>query len=236
MRFSQKIIVFLFTFLFIHTVAAAETLYVSDQLLITFRQGKSTEHKILKTLKTGAPLEILEREEGDNYVKVRLQSGEEGYVLRQYLTNDIPKSILISRLEKQLEKIHQQLVQAKAKRAETSQELNTAKEKQTRKEGELTGSINELNQLLATARKELQEVTVKHNTLLDNSGKVVEITNDRDRLKKTNEKLSSKVQSLTAENSELLRTGMIKWFLAGGGVLFFGWIIGRISRKKQSRF
>ena len=68
MRFSQKIIVFLFTFLFIHTVAAAETVYVSDQLLITFRQGKSSEHKILKTLKTGTPMEILEREAGDNYV------------------------------------------------------------------------------------------------------------------------------------------------------------------------
>ncbi len=236
MIFSQKIIVFLFTFLFIHTVAGAETMYVSDQLLITFRQGKSTEHKILKTLKTGAPLEILEREEGDNYVKVRLQSGAEGYVLSQYLTNDTPKSILISRLEKQLKKIREQLAQANAKRAETSQELNAVQEKQTIKEGELTGSINELNLVLAKTKKDLQAVTEKYNTLLDNSGKVIEITNDRDRLKKTNEKLSSKVQLLNAENSELKRTGMIKWFLAGGGVLFFGWIIGRISRKKRSRF
>ncbi|MEN8134572.1 MAG: TIGR04211 family SH3 domain-containing protein [Thermodesulfobacteriota bacterium] len=236
MRFSQKIIVFLFTFLFIHTVAAAETMYVSDQLLITFRQGKSTEHKILKTLKTGMPLEILEREEGDNYVKVKLQSGEEGYVLSQYLTNETPKSILISRLEKQLEKIREQLAQANAKRAETSQQLNAVQEQQTLKEGELTGSINELNLVLAETKKDLQAATVKYNTLVENSGKVVEITTDRDRLKKTNEKLSSKVQSLTAENSELLRTGMIKWFLAGGGVLFFGWIIGRISRKKRSRF
>jgi SH3 domain protein len=236
MRFSQKIIVFLFTFLFVHTFAAAETMYVSDKLLITFRQGKSTEHKILKTLKTGAPLEILEREEGDNYVKVRLQSGAEGYVLSQYLTNDTPKPILISRLEKQVEKIREQLAQANAKRAETSQQLNAVQEKQTLKEGELTGSINELNLALATAKKDLQAVTESYNTLLDNSGKVVEITNDRDRLKKTNEKLSSKVQLLNAENSELKRTGMIKWFLAGGGVLFFGWIIGRISRKKKSRF
>ena len=99
MRFSIKLILFLFTFLFIHTIAAAETMYVSDQLLITLRRGKSTEHKILNTLKTGTPLEILDREEKDNYVKVRLQSGEEGYVLSQYLTNDTPKLVLISRLE-----------------------------------------------------------------------------------------------------------------------------------------
>jgi SH3 domain protein len=232
-RFSQKIIVFLFTFLFIHTVAAAETMYVSDKLLITFRQGRSTEHKILKTLKTGAALEILEREEGDNYVKVRLQSGAEGYVLSQYLTNDTPKPILISRLEKQVEKIREQLAQAKAKRAKSSLELNAVQEKQAQKEGELTGNIEELNLALATAKKDLQAVTGKYNTLVDNSGKVVEITNDRDRLQKSNENLSAKVQSLTAENEDLLRTGMIKWFLAGGGVFFFGWLVGKISRKKR---
>ena len=236
MRFSQKLIVFLFTFLFIHTIAAAETMYVSDQLLITFRQGKSTGHKILKTLKTGAPLEILEREEGDNYLKVRLQSGEEGYVLSQYLTNDTPKLILISRLEKQLEEIRKQLAQAKTKRTESSRELNAVQEKQALKEGELTGSINELNRDLEKTKKDLQIATVKYNTLLDNSGKVVEITNDRDRLKASNEKISSEVQSLTAENDDLLRTGMIKWFLAGGGVLLLGWIIGKISRKRKTRY
>lgn len=236
MRFSRKLIVLIFTFLFIPAIAAAETLYVSDQLLITFRQGKSTEHKILKTLKTGTPLEVLEREENDEYVKVRLQSGEEGYVLTQYLTNETPKLILIARLEKQVEKIREQLAQAHAKLADSSQEIKAVQETQTLKEGELTGSINELNRALATAKKELQEVTVKHKTLVENSGKVVEITNDRDRLKKTNEKLAAEVRSLTAENSELLRTGMIQWFLAGGGVFLFGWLIGKISRKKRTRF
>jgi SH3 domain protein len=236
MRFSQKIILFLFTFLFIPTIAAAETMYVSDQLLITFRQGKSTEHKILKTLKTGTPLEIMEREDGDNYVKVRLQGGEEGYVLNQYLTKDTPKLILISRLEKQVEKIRQQLAQANAKQAETFRELTAVQGKQAKKEGELTGSIGELNRALAKTKEELRESTEKHNTLVENSGKVAEITNERDTLKKSNKKLSSAVQSLTAENSNLLRTGMIKWFLAGGGVLFFGWLIGKISRRKRSRF
>ena len=236
MRFLNKLIVFLFTFLFIHNIVTAETAYVSDQLLITFRQGKSTEHKILKTLKTGTPLEIMERQEGENYVKVRLQSGEEGYVLSQYLSSETPKPILISRLEKQIEKIREQLAQAIAKRSEASREFNAAQAKQTKKEDELAGRIDELNRTLAKTNKDLQAVTVKYNTLVDNSGKIVEITNDRARLKKANEKLSSAVQILNQENSELKSTDAIKWFLAGGGVLFFGWMIGRISRKKRGRF
>jgi SH3 domain protein len=234
MRFSRKIMVFLLTFLSIHTLAAAETMYVSDQLLITFRQGKGTEYKILKTLKSGTPMEVLENEEGDNYVKVRLESGEEGYVLSQYLTDETPKSVIISRLQNQVEKIQGQLAQAKAKLTESSQDLNAVQQKQGQKEAELTGNINELNQTLAKAKEDLRTVSEKYNTLMENSGKVVEITTDRDNLKKMNEKLSSEVRSLTAENSDLMRTGVIKWFLAGGGVLFFGWIIGKASRKKKS--
>lgn len=236
MKFSRKIIALLFAFLFIPAIAAAETMYVSDQLVITFRQGRSTEHKILKTLKTGTPVEVLERYEGDNYVKVRLGDGEEGYVLGQYLTSDTPKPIVISRLEKQVEKIQQQLAQAREKQAESSQELKASQEKQAQKEAELTGSNKELNRDLAEAKKELGAISEKYNTLLENSGKVIEITKDRDRLQKTNEKLSSEIRSLTAENSALKRAGVIKWFLAGGGVFFFGWIIGKISRKKQSRY
>lgn len=233
MRFSQKLIVLLFTFLFFPAFAAAETMYVSDQLLVTMRRGKSNEHKILKTINTGTPLEILEKEAGDKYVKVRLQSGEEGYVLKQYLTGDTPKPIVISHLEKKVAKLREQLAQVEAKRAESSRELNTVQENQKLKEGELAGNIKELNRVLTKTKEELRTATAKYNTLVENSGKVVEITNDRDRLQKSNEKLSAKVRSLTAENDDLLRTGMIKWFLAGGGVLFFGWLIGKASRKKQ---
>jgi SH3 domain protein len=225
MRFSRKIIVFLLAALFIPAIVAAETVYVSDQLVVTLRRGNSTEYKILKTLRTGTSMEVLERTEGDNYVKVRLENGEEGYVLGQYLTAETPKTIIISRLENQLGKIREQLAQAKAKLAESSQE-----------EGALTGSISELNRALANTKEELRAVTEKYNTLRKDSAEVVAITNERDLLKETNEKLAAEVQSLTAENSDLLRTGAIRWFLAGGGVLFLGWLIGKASRKKMSRY
>lgn len=224
MRFSRKFVVVLFACLFLPAIAAAETAYVSDQLVITFRRGNSTEHKILKTLKTGTPMEVIERTEGDEYVKVRLESGEEGYVLARYLTGETPKAITISRLENQLEKVRDQLAQAKARLAESSRE-----------QGDLAGNIGELNQALADTKEELRAVTEKYDTLLKDSAAVVEITSERDLLKETNEKLAAEVRSLTAENSDLMRTGAVRWFLAGAGVLFFGWIIGKTSRKKRSR-
>ncbi|MFC1827168.1 hypothetical protein ACFLZQ_04480, partial [Thermodesulfobacteriota bacterium] len=59
---------------------------------------------------------------------------------------------------------------------------------------------------------------------------------ERDQLRQENKKLTSGIKVLQEKNDEIADSRMIKWFLAGGGVFFFGWIIGRISRKKRSRF
>ena len=74
----------------------ADTRYVGDQLIITLRQGRSIKHKILKTLETGTPVEVLE--EDSSYYKVRTSDGIEGYVLRQYISSNPPKSQLIDEL------------------------------------------------------------------------------------------------------------------------------------------
>ena len=66
----------IFFFLLISQPVFGATGYVSDQLLITLRQGKGNQYKIIRTLKTGTPMEILER--GDTYFRVRTQRGEEG--------------------------------------------------------------------------------------------------------------------------------------------------------------
>ena len=56
-------------------IVCAETQYVSDQLVITLREGQGNEYKIIKMLKTGTPLEIIE--ESELYLKVRTESGNE---------------------------------------------------------------------------------------------------------------------------------------------------------------
>lgn len=217
------------------SLARAETAYVSDQLIITFREGKSTQYKIIRTLKTGTPMEVLERDKDDEYAKVRLQSGEEGYVLVQYITTKIPKQLVIDQLEKEKGKLQKQLAESDAKRAELSQELNDAQEKCADQGRALTEHNKELNQTLDQANEGMRTVTERYNALLAKSEQVVAISNDRDRLQKENKGLASEVQVLRAKNASLVRTGVIKWFLAGGGVFFFGWVIGKISRKRKSR-
>ena len=49
--------------IFMTTVATADTRYVSDELGITLRTGKSTQHQILRMVTSGTPLTVLESDQ-----------------------------------------------------------------------------------------------------------------------------------------------------------------------------
>ncbi len=60
---------------YVHLVHA-EMWYVSDNMIITMRSGMGKDYRIIKNLKTGTPLEVIE--ESEEYMKVRTKDGEEG--------------------------------------------------------------------------------------------------------------------------------------------------------------
>ena len=235
MKVPDRIIWFVSVwFVFVFTgVAVAETLYVTDQLVITVRRGKSAQHAVIKTVKTGTPLEVLESEKGEPYLKVRLQSGEEGYVLGQYLSNKTPKPLIISRLQKEVGQLRNKLEEVERKRDQLADDLKTIQAETSGKEEELSSYASGLETELSRTKQDLQSLKEKHDTLLDKSKKIMEISSERDSLLENNRQLTSEVRLLRDEKSSLMRSGMIKWFLAGGGVFFFGWLIGKISRKKK---
>lgn len=67
------------------TTAFAETKYVTDEFEIMLRTGQSTQHEILRQLKSGTQLEILQSNQ--DYTQVRTRTGQEGWVLTRYLIN-----------------------------------------------------------------------------------------------------------------------------------------------------
>lgn len=59
------------------------------------------------------------------------------------------------------------------------------------------------------------------------------LARERDRLQAENKRLRQENEQLIAESERVERKEMFYWFLAGGGVLVLGWIIGRVSRQKR---
>ena len=205
------------------TSALADTRYVSDVLVITVRTGQGTNYQIIETLRTGTKVEVLE--DGSKYLKIRTPRGNEGYALKQYISSSTPKAVQIEQLN--------------AKIAALQAELTKQEEVAQTKMAEANSSEEENSSLatqLEAARNSLHKVQDDYELLLKNSQNVISLSEDNERLLEQNKQLNNELVVLREENSDFHRSNMIQWFLAGGGVFFFGWLIGKISRKKQRGF
>ena len=200
--------------------ALAETRYVVDQIVVNLRDSKASQYNTLKNLKTGTALEVLEEER--RFVKVRIASGEEGYILKQYVTKKIPSPITISRLEKERDSLREKL--------ERLQQDNQA---QTELKSSAEDELEEMDKALIQSRQELQALTEKYEDLRFKSEHIVQLAEERDLLDAEHSTLSAEVEQLRKETDGYQRSEAIRWFLAGGGVFFFGWLIGKISRKSR---
>ena len=80
------------------STARAATSYVADSFQITLRTGPGSDNKIIKMLHSDEPLEVV-GEQG-NWLSVKLNDGTEGWVLKRFITEDLPKTREIERLKK----------------------------------------------------------------------------------------------------------------------------------------
>lgn len=224
MRNSLRLVIpLLFLALFFAASASADTRYVTDQLIITLRQGMGSQYKILGTLPTGTPLQVL-GEQG-KFLEVQTADGTRGYVLKQYVSKDTPKPVIIARQKKELEQLRQQVAQLQKGQSAAAAKANT-----------LQSQSGDLQATLDKAQLQLKTVTAQYNDLRQKAHNVVQLAAERDRLSAKNKELSVQVASLDKENQQMLHSGMIRWFLAGAGVFFGGWVLGKISRKKKRGF
>ena len=68
--------------------AQVETRYVTDQLEITMRSGTSTQNSIVRMLRSGTAIEVIETDDESGYSRVRMSSGTEGWVLTRFLMTE----------------------------------------------------------------------------------------------------------------------------------------------------
>lgn len=196
------------------TMAHAETRYVTDKMQITFRTGPGTDRKIISLLRSGQAV-VFHQPEGE-WAKVSLQNGKEGWVLQRYLTPEVPCRIRIKDIGQTLEglKAEQEALQ------NTNQQIEADKAK--------------LATDLKRTRQELAKTKQSYEKLKKDAAGFLELKARHD---KTVERLSTQTQKANALDQDLTRTlkkQNIRWFLAGAGILLFGFIMG-FSSKKQKR-
>jgi len=197
----------------------AKSMYVTDSIKITFRNGPSIRHKVLAMLKSGEEVEVLE--ELNSWTKVRLKDGKEGYVLSHYLSPNIPKSFIINSLQNKVRYLQEQL-----------QKLTQVKER-------LEASNSELKTNLELKERRLAKVEKEYNDLKSGSANYIETKQAKDQLETENKRLKVQLATLLKRNKKLEKKDDRLWFLSGAGVLLVGWVLGlilgrtQISRKRR---
>lgn len=192
------------------------TMYVSDQLRITVRTGQGNQHRIIKTLKSGDKVEVLEATD-TGYAFVRTADGTEGWVRSQYLVAEpIARDRLaaakarLERLGQRVATLRENLAEVKAERARLQQE-NAAL---TRKVAALEKQVEHLNQVAA---------------------RPIQLDKENKRLKEQNLQLENDLQLKIRENQVLKDRSDREWFVIGAAVLLGGILLGLILPKLRIR-
>ena len=213
----------------------AETRYVSDQLIVSLREQPQKNFSPIIYLKTDMAVEILE--EAGEYIKVRSKKGETGYILQKYLTTAKPKSITINKLQKERDQLAGKIAEIRQQAASTTSQSSKSQQELALQLIDLRENNTALQDKWILSQAEYKQVRQDYQALQNDAKEVIAITAERDQLRKTNQELSAKNIALDEEMGSLTRTAVIKWFLAGAGVLFFGWIIGKASgNRRRSSF
>lgn len=139
----------------------AETMYVTDRLYLALRIAPDPEQPATALLLSDTKVEVLETER--EWAEVKLEDGRSGWVMKRFLVSNLPKSLVIEELKREIEEKNIIL--------QRSREEDGVLKKETldrvmleAKEGALKKKIETLKNQIIGQNKRL-ETTTKENTL-----------------------------------------------------------------------
>lgn len=214
--------------------SGAETRYITDVLLVNLRDRPHAGAATIRLLRTGEALEVLGSEAG--FFRVRTEQGEEGWVAEQYAVTELPKERVAAGFQEEVARLRTRVLTLEEGRDGAVAELEAARKAHESSASDLQEELSALRGEAERASREHEEVTRKYESLLHASGQLGEMVAERDRLRVENRELTEAVGRLEDRARSLAETRALRWFLAGAGVLFVGWVLGALTRKKKARF
>ena len=193
--------------------AFAETRYVSDRLEITVRAGAGNEYRIIRMLNSGQRVEIVEP--GDDWSRVRIPGGQEGWTLTRFLQSDPPARQTVQTLTARLEPLELE-----------NTSLKQENERLIRMNQEIEGQLKEVVTQHETS-------VAAHEKLREESSEFLEMKEEHKQFLSDIEEKNLRIEELEGRVTEQFFSKAISWFLAGAGVLLLGMLLGSRSKKKR---
>lgn len=204
------------------SAAQAEKYYASDQVEVLLRTGPSHQHAIVRMLKSGAALEVLERDRNKGYSRVRTTGGTEGWVLTRHLMAEPSARELLEKLSSHFSG------------AGNRPENPGAQADLIRHEYDM------LTQRAMTLEKDNKQLATDLSDIKQMAANAVQLNNQNQEMREQITDLRTKFGKLEQENQVLSKQIERDWFYAGALVLFAGLFLGlvipRIQWRKRSRY
>ena len=197
------------------TTVQTETMYVTDLAEITLRTGQGIDHKIIAMIKSGQKVEVLEP--ADQWTRIRLPSGKEGWVVSRFLTSKLPSRIELKKLKEKHETL---LALADSPYTEIAK---------------LQDENQKLKAELAVSEKTLNALKTSYETLKSKSASLLKLqASSKNSVARLSEQQKG-FEKLEEELSKLERRQYIYWFLCGAAVLFVGFLMGYSAKRQRRR-
>jgi SH3 domain protein len=126
-------------------LAAAETGYVTDRLMLGLHQAEDTSDRPFRSLESGTRFEVLSRDR--LYAHVRLEDGTEGYVKAAYVVYEPPAKLIVNETQAEVERLSSELAEAKAAFAEPAAVIDSLKAETRTLESELEAARTRVDEL-----------------------------------------------------------------------------------------
>lgn len=189
---------------------ADKAMYVTDRMQVVVRTNPSQEAKAIDHISTGDMATILETN-AEGWVRVRTSGGKEGWALQRYFVEEPPAAVRLKDLDPQSKNLAQRLDELKKENLDLKTKLTQAETKS----GQAEASFQKLK---------------------TDSADVIRLRDECQKTKDDFQQQGQRMEELVTEN-EALRFGTnLKWFLAGGGVLLIGWIMGLAYGRRKRRW
>lgn len=193
----------------------AETMYITDLLRITVRDGSGPESKIIDVIESGEEIQVIAS--SDQWAKVRLSDGREGWLIAKYLTPKKPGNADLRKL------------------LENEALLSSRNSALSRENDALKDEIKNAGLQLAETRQTLFMTNQLFQTLKTNPEIYLELETKYRKAEKEISLQKSRTESLEDELTRLTRQQNVIWLLAGAGILLIGFLIGYSARRDKSR-
>ncbi len=193
------------------TATATDIYSVVSDSEVPVRDGQGTKHKILTLLQNEETVTALESDGA--WIKIRTATGSEGWMLKQHLSST-PSIDDAFTLPTKNDQTSEQPVPPVKSIPSGEQNIHTPQSEAQVPQEKTPPFPSEITNFLPTEQILNQPYTEANESA---------------------EELRNKLAAATLENMELRKNERIKWFLAGGGVLICGWLIGLITCRSRKR-